>query len=295
VPDSRRLLDRRAGATMVVLCACWGFQQVAIKLAAPAIPFVLQGALRSAIATALLLGWAWQKRIPLWNRDGTLGAGLLAGTAFALEFALIYAGLAYTTAGRMIVFLYLAPCLTALGLSLWVPGERLRIVQWAGILVAFAGVAFAFGEGGSGPSTLLGDAFGVLAAALWAGTTVLIRSTKLGGASATKTLFYQLGVSALLLPLASIALGEGPVAAWTPLALASLAYQAAVVAFASYLAWFWLLTRYLAGRLAVFSFLTPLFGVSFATLLLGEPLTLRFAGAAGLVVVGIALVNLRRE
>ena len=86
-------------------------------------------------------------------------------------------------------------------------------------------------------------------------------------------LFYQLAVSALLLPVASRLLGEPGVIAWTPRAVASLAYQAVVVAFASYLTWFWLLTRYLAGRLAVFSFLTPLFGVVFGTTILGEPLT----------------------
>jgi drug/metabolite transporter (DMT)-like permease len=194
----------------------------------------------------------------------------------------------------MIVFLYTAPCLTALGLSLFVSGERLARGQWAGILLAFAGVAYAFFDGAADRSTLLGDACGMLAALLWAATTVLIRATRLAATSATKTLFYQLAVSAALLPLASLMLGERGVTAWTPVAVASLAYQAIVVAFASYLAWFWLLTRYLAGRLAAFSFLTPLFGVAFGTLLLGEPLTARFAGAAALVLAGIALVNAPR-
>jgi drug/metabolite transporter (DMT)-like permease len=290
VPVERRPLDAVAGMTMVLLTMCWGFQQVAIKLAAPAVPFVLQGGLRSTAAALLLLGWAWLRRIPLWERDGTLAPGLLAGVAFAGEFALIYAGLAHTTASRMIVFLYLSPCLTALGLARFVAGERLCPLQWAGILLAFAGVAFAFFDGSMGSATLAGDVCGVLAAVLWAATTVLIRATRLSGASATKTLFYQLGVSAALLPLASLALGEG-VATWTPIAVASLAYQAIVVAFASYLAWFWLLTRYLAGRLSAFSFLTPLFGVASGALVLSEPLTARFASAAALVVAGIAMVN----
>ena len=140
-------------------------------------------------------------------------------------------------------------------------------------------------------STLIGDAFGVIAAALWAATTVLIRSTRLTSASATKTLFYQLGISALVLPLASMLAGEAGVIALTPMVLASLAYQSVIVAFASYLAWFWLLTRYLAGRLAVFSFLTPLFGVAFGVIFLSEPLSAAFIGAALLVGAGIVLVN----
>jgi drug/metabolite transporter (DMT)-like permease len=65
-----------------------------------------------------------------------------------------------------------------------------------------------------------------------------------------------------------------------------------MVAFVSYLAWFWLLTRYLAGRLLVFSFLTPLFGVWFGMLLLGDQPSLNFFIAAGMVVGGIVLVNL---
>jgi drug/metabolite transporter (DMT)-like permease len=278
---------------MVVLCMCWGFQQITIKIAAAGISPIMQAGLRSIIATVLLLTWARLRRIRLFGRDGTIKAGLAAGVLFAGEFVFIYAGLAYTAASRMVVFIYLAPCLTALGLQWFVPGERLNASQWTGVVLAFLGVALAFADGFStaAGSTLIGDAFGVIAAALWAATTVLVRSTKLTSASAAKTLFYQLAVSALVLPLASIVAGEPGVIALTPKVVASLAYQAVIVAFASYLAWFWLLTRYLAGRLAVFSFLTPLFGVAFGVMLLSEPLSAAFLGAALLVGAGIVLVN----
>ncbi len=294
-PDTRRPLDGLAVGAMIALSALWGFQQVAIKLAAHGISLVMQGGLRSGIAAVLLMLWAAARRIPLFGRDGTLRAGLLVGAMFGAEFALIYAGLAYTTAARMVVFLYLAPCLTALGLALFVPGERLSVTQWAGVLLAFGGVVAAFAEGFAsnfGP-TLQGDLFGVVAAAIWAATTVTIRATGLARISAAKVLFYQLAVSAAMLPLASIALGEPGIVALTPVALASLAYQSAVVAFASYLTWFWLLTRYLASRLSVFSFATPFFGVLFGHLALGDPVSPAFAGAATLVGAGIALVNFR--
>jgi drug/metabolite transporter (DMT)-like permease len=281
---------------MVVLAALWGFQQVAIKLAAPDVPLVLQGALRSAIATVCLLAWARLRGIPLFRPDRSLRPGLVAGTLFAVEFALIYAGLAWTTAARMVVFVYLAPCLTALGLALWVPGERLTPLQWTGVALAFAGMVVAFADGfaaAQGP-TFAGDLCGVVAAVLWAATTVLIRATRLARATATKVLFYQLGVSAILLAVAAPFLDRAGGAAFTPVALASLAYQSVVVAFASYLVWFWLLTRYLGGRLAVFAFLAPLFGVAFGRLVLGDPVSPTFLGAAAMVGAGIALVNARR-
>ncbi len=289
----RKPVDALAVAMMLALCVSWGFQQITIKVAAAGISPIMQAGLRSIIATVLLLVWTQRRRIRLFGRDGTLLAGMAAGALFAAEFVFIYAGLGYTTASRMVVFIYLAPCLTALGLQWFVPGERLNAVQWAGVGLAFLGVVLAFADGFStaAGSTLIGDAFGVIGATLWAATTVLVRATKLTSASAAKTLFYQLAVSALALPLVSVAVGEPGVFALTPAVLACIAYQGVVVAFASYLAWFWLLTRYLAGRLAVFSFLTPMFGVAFGVMLLSEPLSAAFIAAAVLVGAGIVLVN----
>jgi drug/metabolite transporter (DMT)-like permease len=291
----RKPLDATAFATLMLLCALWGVQQVVIKLTAPDVSLLMQGGLRAAAATLLLVAWARWRRIALFQRDGTLGNGLAVGLLFAFEFVFIYAGLGHTAASRMVVFVYLSPVFASLALHWLVPGERLVAVQWLGVLLAFAGVATAFSGGlsASGASTLAGDSCGVIAAALWAATTVLIRRTNLARTTATKTLFYQLAVSVPVLLAASWAIGEKGVVALTPFALGSLAYQA-LVAFASLLAWFWLLTRYLATRLAVFSFMTPLFGVLSGVLLLAEPFTPAFAACAVLVAAGIALVNLRR-
>jgi drug/metabolite transporter (DMT)-like permease len=289
----RKPLDALAFGLMIVLCASWGFQQVTIKWAAPDVSLVMQAGLRSMIATALLVVWARLRGIPLFERDGTLWPGLAAGAMFAAEFVFIYAGLAYTAASRMVVFIYTTPCMTALMLPLFVKSERLSRRQWAGVLLAFGGIVAAFGEGfaSAGGETLRGDLFGVIAAFLWASTIVLIRATKLARASATKTLFYQLAVSAGLV-LVSVALGEPGVVRVTPLALAVMAYQGVLVAFASYLVWFWLLTKYYAARLSVLTFMSPLFGVAAGVIFLGERLTPAFVAAALLVAAGIVLVNL---
>jgi drug/metabolite transporter (DMT)-like permease len=292
----RKPLDSNAFALMVLLTALWGVPPVIIKLTANDVTPLMQAGIRSIVATVLVLAWAAHRGISLWQRDGTLWPGIFAGLLFGGEFVFIYAGLEHTAASRMSVFIYLAPVLTALGLHWLVPGERLVPGQWAGVLLSFAGVVLAFWEGlDARGSTWLGDLCGVIAAGFWAATTVLIRATSLARATATKTLSYQLGVSALILPLASIAMGEKGVVALTPLALASLAYQGVIVAFASYLAWFWLLTRYLAARLSVFSFLSPMFGVLAGVVVLGEPLRPLFAAAAAFVVAGIVLVNLRER
>ena len=290
----RKPLDAMAVSTMVLLCLIWGFGHVAAKLTAPGISLVFQSGLRSVVAIGLLLAWVRYRRIELWERDATLWPGILAGLLFGGEFLFIFAGLAITDAARMAVFVYLAPCMTALGLHFLVSQERMDARQWSGVLLAFAGIAVAFGDGlTSGRGTLLGDLFGLVAAALWAATTLVIRTTRLASVSAAKTLAYQLAVSGPMLLLASWLMGESGVIALTPLVVVAFAYQCVVVAFASFLTWFWLMRLYLVARLGVFTFLTPLFGVLGGVLLLGEPLTPSFGAAALLVGIGIFLVNLR--
>jgi drug/metabolite transporter (DMT)-like permease len=302
----RRAPDSLAILTMIALCAIWGFQQVAIKTTNAAVPPVFQAGLRSTMAALLVWGWARARGTPLFRDDGTLGAGLLAGVLFAAEFVCIFLGLTLTSASRMAVFLYTAPCFTALGLHWFVDGERLRRTQWAGIVVAFAGMTLAFADGftrvhagpqGSTLAGVTGDALGVLGGITWAATTVVVRATRLAQSSASKTLFYQLAVSAVVLLALAVGLGQARMTTVTPLVVVSLAYQAVIVAFVSYLTWFWLLTRYIVSRLSVFSFLTPLFGVTFGVLLLGESFSVRFLLAAMMVLAGIALVNApaRRE
>ncbi|GEM_PF-10263 len=286
-------LDGVAVILMVVLCAAWGLQQVAIKVTNEGISPLLQGGFRSIGAAGLLWLWARSRGIRLFVHDGSLTAGLSVGLLFAAEFCLIYWGLSYTTASRSVLLLYTAPFVVALGAHLFLPGESLGWRQTVGLLCAFAGVAAAFSEGITAADSrlLIGDVMILGAALLWGATTVLIKASRLATLPAARTLFYQLAVSALALPLASALRGEPGLFAPTPLVLACLAYQTIGVAFVSYLVWFWLITRYPASRLSAFSFLTPLFGILAGGLLLGEPVTVTLLLALVLVAAGIWLVN----
>lgn len=290
----RRNADSFALQVMIGLCLIWGVQQVLIKWAAADIAPVMQAAARSGIS-ALLVGLliCWKGG---WGQVGnTWRGGLLAGALFGLEFLFIAEGLQLTTAAHMSVFLYTAPIFTALGVHFLLASERLRPLQWLGILLAFIGIAIAFAGGVSWDNLdrrmLFGDAFGVLAGACWGATTVVVRASRLSEAPVTLTLFYQLIVGFLGLLLIALFSGQITHVNLTTVAVASVLFQGVVVSFFSYLVWFWLLRRYLAANLAVFSFMTPLFGVTFGVLLLGEQLTLNFVLGAVLVLLGITFVS----
>jgi drug/metabolite transporter (DMT)-like permease len=288
-------LDPPAVVLMTVLSASWGVAQVAIKVANAEIPPLLQAGLRSAGAAILVLGWSSLRGTRLFERDGSLGLGILIGVLFTAEFAMIYVGLLFTTASRTVIFVYLAPFVVAIGAHLWIPGERLKRWQVAGLLCAFAGVAIAFAEGLRLPTRreLLGDTMAVAGAVFWGATTLVIKGSRIHRISPDKVLLYQLGVSALvLLPLGGL-LGAPRLAMPGALSLAALGFQTIWVAFVSYLVWFWLVAHYPAAKLSAFSFLTPLFGVLAGALLLGETLTPSLIGALALVGIGIYLVNRR--
>ncbi len=298
--DTRRPIDAQALAIITLLCLIWGFQQVAIKFAAPDISPLMQIGIRSGIA-ALLIALAMRVQgEAVFVRDGSGKAGIAAGLLFAIEFVLIGEGLRHTSASHMVVFLYTAPIFAALGLHITLPSERLAPLQWAGIALAFAGILVAFlMRGGVAGTTggnvltdnvLLGDALALAAGIAWGATTVIIRNSVLAKASAKRTLLYQLVGACIVALMVAFASGQW---GWrvTPMSLVSLTFQTFVVAAFSYLAWFWLLRRYLASRLGVFTFMTPLFGVGFGVTLLGETLERSFVIGSVMVLLGVAMVS----
>jgi drug/metabolite transporter (DMT)-like permease len=291
-------IDRVGALVVVACCLFWGFQQILIKSIVGEVPPLWQASIRFALATLLLVGWCVLRGVPLFARDGTLRGGLLAGLLFAGEFSCIYLGLQDTSASRLTVFLYCSPFVVALLLPRLVPTERLRGVQWAGLVIAFAAVALAFSEGFWGqpalPRQLRGDALALMGGVLWGLTTLVIRSSRLATASAEKTLFYQVAVTAAVAPCLSLALGETWSLSYSALAWGSIALQAVVGAFASFLVWMGLLRVYPATQLSSFTFLTPVFALVFGVMLLHEPLTVQLVLALAGVAVGIVLVNRKR-
>ena len=290
-------LDSPAISLLLACCLFWGLQQLLIKTTVAEVPPLWQAALRFAGATALLWVWCAMRNIKLFERDGTLRAGLLAGALFAGEFSCIYLGLRDTTASRLTVFLYTSPFVVALLMPRVSRAEVLTRVQWIGLVVAFAAVAIAFSEGFTGATTSRqwrGDALALAAGMLWGLTTIVIRATKMATISPEKTLFYQVAVTAVVAPLLSLALGETWSLHYSTYAWGSIAAQTAIGAFASYLAWMWMLRHYPATQMASFTFLTPVFALVFGVALLHEPLTIELGVALAGVAAGIVLVNRRK-
>lgn len=294
---TRRALDMQGSLLMLVFCLALGIQQVAIKWVAADIAPLAQIAIRSMLAAFLVMGVAYARGVRLADARAVFWPGVAVGLGFAAEFCFVALGLGYTTASHMSVFLYTAPIFAALGLHFLVPGEQLGLRHWIGIAIAFAGIILAMAPTGAsegGPpvsSLIIGDILGTMAGMGWAATTVIIRTTSLSEQRPTLTLSYQLVIAgALLLPLAAL-MGDLSDIRVTPAVMASMTFQTLGIAFGILLLWFALLRRYLASRLGVFSFLSPVFGVLFGALLLGETLTWNFVAGGVAIITGVIVVS----
>ncbi|WP_292358761.1 DMT family transporter [Mesorhizobium sp.] len=280
-----------AAAIMVGLTLSWGMNYVAAKVSYAGYDPVFVSIARSILGGLCVFGWCRLRGIKLFQADGTLVAGIVAGVLFGVEFLFLYVGLEYTTVARNTLLVNIMPFWVLIG-GHFLLGERITTRKLTGLVLAFCGLVAVFIDGivAGNNATLTGDLLSLGAGILWALTSIVIKRSKLAGTSAEKLLLYQLAgaavVGALVMPFAGPPIRE--IAALPTLALLFQSFY--IVAF-TYVLWFWLLTRYPAAGLSSFAFLSPVFGVLCGAVLLGEPLTVRIFLALGLIAAGLIIVN----
>jgi drug/metabolite transporter (DMT)-like permease len=285
-------MDAFGATSLVLFSALFGFNQVVVKVVNGGFEPVFAAGLRSLGAIPLILLWASLRGRSLRILPGTVPGGLILGACFTVEFLLLFTALDLTTVSRMSVIFYSMPIWLSLGAHVLIPGERLSRRKALGLALAFGGVAWAILDrpAGAGQATLAGDLCALGAAIGWASIGLTLRATRIREANPETQLLWQLVPSALILialaPLFGPLLRE-----LQPIHLWGLAFQIAVIAFAAFVFWLWLMSIYPASSVAAFSFLGPVFGVFFGWLLLGEDLHPSILGALGLVAAGLWLIN----
>ena len=287
----KEVLDLKAVAILTGICMLWGFNAVAIKESNLGIAPVFCAGIRSVIAVMALALWMKVKKIPLFPSN--LMDGLVVGILFGSEFACLYASLLYTTGSSAWILLYASPFFHALGAHFFLKGDRLTVQKSTGLLLAFIGVIVLLSKNFGAPTWtgFVGDLLAFSAAALWALTTIFIKRRLVGSVSFYNTLFYQTLFSIPILFLISVFLKETPIDHLNAVIILSVAFQGIVVAFVSYLLWFYLVHEYPVSRLSAFTFLTPVFAIIFCVFFLHEPLTWKLLLSLILVSLGIYVVN----
>jgi drug/metabolite transporter (DMT)-like permease len=295
-PRAGDAINLSGAALLVFVCLIWGGNAVAIKFSNPGLPPLLAATLRSIVAALAVWLYARAKGQVVALPSGQQLRGMVLGLLFGLDFLFLYWGLEFTNASRSVIFLYTHPFWVALGAHFLIKGDRLTIIKWAGLCLAFGGMVAVVSASSKDlpPDYWIGDLMVAAAALFWALTTLYIKKTsqRPGGAiSHYQMLFAQLVYSIPILAAGSALLEWGRPLDLTAVVWASLFYQSLVVATLSYLLWFWMINRFKVSGLTAFTFLTPLFGVIMGTTILGEVVAPLVWLGIGLVGAGIYLVN----
>jgi drug/metabolite transporter (DMT)-like permease len=287
----RQSLDLKAVLLLTGICLLWGINAPAIKVSNLGVAPIFAAGIRSVIATICLIGWMKYRKMALF--PGRVLDGLWVGLLFGLEFSILYTSLLYTTTSSAWILLYTSPFWHAAGAHFFLQGDRLTTSKVLGLILAFAGIVVLLSKYVNLPSStqLLGDFLALVAALMWAVTTLVIRRRLVGHVSHHHTLFYQMVFSIPILFGLSFLFGETQVKHLDTLIVLSLAYQSVVIAFLSYIVWFAMVHVYPISGLSAFTFLTPVFATIAGAVMLGEPVSWGVIFSLVLVSVGIYVVN----
>lgn len=249
---------------MLFVTAAWGACFVAIEWGLRDAPVLWFAALRGLVAgVALLLLAAAQRRpalpgLRVWGLITLLG--LVNGT---IAFAAMFAGVAGLATGTAAVLANAQPLLILLP-AWWLYGEALSRRTAVALVVGFAGLVLVAVPGGGGDGAVLSL---TAAVAITAGTLL---SRRLGGLDVVVITGWHFVIGGVAGAVLAAVVEGAPGIAWTPRFVAALGLLSLVGTAASFVIWFTEVQRARLDLLSAWTFLTPVFGIALAALLLRE-------------------------
>ena len=283
----------------------WAGTPVAIRFSTDLLPPFSVAGLRFTLAAIFMLGWISAHGTSVNLQRHHLGPPLVAGFLMFLQIGTFTLGVHLSNASHGSIFINTFIFWIVAIEHFVMKSSRLSIRKTTGLILAAAGVFLILKSDGTPPEMLTAEA------ATIQGDLLLLLSALLLGIKISWTkhavkpihpdcfIFWHHIFGVILFaiygtlverfdPRILLELARDDVrAAWW-----GLLYQGLAVAGLCFAIQARLLKKHSASRISVFSFATPLFGIVFAVLLRGDPLSpwLFLAGAA--VAGGILLVNL---
>lgn len=281
-------------AISLLLAFLWGGNSPAIKVGLEDLPPMALAFLRFVIGLIVVGVWSLYRRVPLGLQRGEFLRLVLLTAIFIAQIIVLNTGTDFTSASRSTIYVNSYPFFTAIFAHLWIPGERLSVAKTLGILIAFSGVFITVLPNlGNGESTLFGDLL-VLVSGCFLGLRVVVTKLLVQSIHPYRLLVWYLTLSLPVYALLSLLFERNMTFQISLASSVALLYQGGVIAGYCFLAWTAILERYSASKLVVLFFVTPLSGVLFSYLFLGDELTFSLLIGAFLVAAGIYLVNMRR-
>lgn len=276
---------------LVAANVIWGTTFVATKPMLDRIPPITVSSARFAVALLVLLPLLYATgRRPILNRSTALMGFFGVFVAYSLQNL----GLSFTGATNSAIIHGGIPVFTML-LAIPMLGERVGVGRVVGIgmsLVGVAAVVLRASDGTSGISAL-GDGFVLLSAVGLAAYFVLSRRMFSGKSSIELVGGVAVFGLLFLIPVSAAELWVEGMTQPTSGDVLRIVYLGAAASALAFVLWSFGLRHLEAGQAASFANLSPLVGVAFAPLLLGESISPIQIGGGLLILVGVWMANRR--
>lgn len=268
----------------------WGVNFVIIAWGLTELPPLLMAALRFALAAAPAVF------LPRPNLSWPMMIAI-ASTLFVGHYAFLYPAMAVGMPPGLASIALQVQAFFTIAIAAVLLGERPGPRRIAGSAIAFLGLALIATTVG-GDVTVAGFALTMAAALSWGTGNVLLR--RAGSVDMLATITWLSLIPPLPLLAMSLAI-EGPTEIASALAgigwigIGAVLYMAFLSTTFGFGVWGHLLKLYPAATVAPFSLLVPVFGMSSAALLMGESFSWQRLAGAALILIGLAVVALRRR
>lgn len=240
----------------------------------------------------LLVASLKKKKLAVPDKKAMPWVGLLGICQTALQYGLLYIGMAYTSGTKSSVLNQVCIFIMVLLTPVFFKGEKLTLRKILGCIAGFSGIVV-MNLSGLSFKMELGDII-VIASSCCAAAGYLISKGMPGDSDALTSTAWQQITGGVILLILGLTTG-GKLAVANMEGMLCLAFQVAAAAVA-YSLWFYLLKNFDASTVSVSKFMTPVFGVLFSGLLLGEEiLKVTNLVALALVCTGVVVVNLKKK
>lgn len=276
-----------AGLT-AVYAVCFAIIKAGLAFAPP----FLFGGLRALLGGVFLLGLTMALRQPLLPARRQWGWILAMGlTATSIAFGAMFLSPGFTGAGTASVLGNTQP-LIVVALAAWFLGERMTFSKWVTLILGLAGVTLISFQALAAPGAddVSGAALALAASAGAAAGSVIFKRMGNHGSLLPITAWQLILGSLPLLTISAVLERHGQVV-WKAEFVGMLLFLALVGTSFANAIWYWIIRDDEVGRLSMFFFLVPVFGLAIAALAFGERITLFEGFGSVLTIAGIALAS----
>jgi drug/metabolite transporter (DMT)-like permease len=277
-------------ALIVLLVVAWGSTFAAVKVGLDSAPPILFGGMRSVLGGAVMLVAALARSGRPALRETWPAYVVLTLLNVVGFFSLQTLAILELPSGLAAVLIYLQPVLVGV-LAAPLLGESLSRFKVGGLLLGFAGIVVVSAGAFRGHVSVAGVVYAVTGALVWALGTIAFKRYA-GRVDAWWGVAIPFLVGGLLMTGGGAAV-EGTHVAWTGEFVVAFVYASLVGTALSWSLWFSLVGSGEAGRAASYIFFVPIISLVIGAVFLDETLGATLLVGAGLVIVGVYLVNRR--